>query len=84
MIEAGVYESFRKRRVGYFAVIAFPGHIIRLWTGDATEIEPGMVFHMPPALRDYRVGCVGVSETVLVTPAGCEPLTHFPRERFVV
>ncbi len=87
MVEAGVYESFRKR-TGYSAGFAFPpgwneGHIISLRKGDATSLEPGMVFHMPPALRDYGVGCVGVSETVLVTPGGCEPLTEFPRELFV-
>ena len=88
MVDAGVYESFRKR-TGYSAGFAFPpgwneGHIISLRKGDVTPLEPGMVFHMPPALRDYGVGCVGVSETVLVTPAGCEPLTQFPRELFVV
>ncbi len=88
MVEAGVYESFRKR-TGYSAGFAFPpgwneGHIISLRKGDATRLEPGMVFHMPPALRDYGVGCVGVSETVLVTPSGCETLTRFPRELFVV
>jgi Xaa-Pro dipeptidase len=88
MVDAGVYESFRKR-TGYSAGFAFPpgwneGHIISLRQGDPTPLEPGMVFHMPPALRDYGVGCVGVSETVLVTPTGCEPLTRFPRELFIV
>lgn len=43
----------------------------------------GMVFHIPPALRDNgRVG-VGISETVLVTPGGCEVITQFDRKLFV-
>lgn len=87
MEEAGMYESFRKR-TGYSVGFAFPpswneGHIISLRKGDPTPLEPGMVFHIPPALRDYGVSCMGFSETVLVTPTGCEVLTSFPRELVV-
>ena len=44
MVEAGVYESFRKR-TGYSAGFAFPpgwneGHIISLRKGDPTPLEP--------------------------------------------
>jgi Xaa-Pro dipeptidase len=88
MEEAGVYEMFRKR-TGYSVGLAFPpnwneGHIISLGRGDPTVLEPGMVFHMPPALRDYGVSCVGFSETVAVTAQGCEVLTVSPRELAVV
>ncbi len=38
-----------------------------------------MVFHLPIALRDYGVAGVALSETVLVTPDGCEPLGSTPR-----
>ncbi|MDQ7829743.1 MAG: Xaa-Pro peptidase family protein [Armatimonadota bacterium] len=84
MEEAGVYQQFRKR-TGYSVGFAFPpnwneGHLISLRRDDPTVLEPGMVFHMPPALRDYGVSCVGFSETVVVTAQGCEVLTHFPRE----
>jgi Xaa-Pro dipeptidase len=87
MEEAGMYESFRKR-TGYSVGFAFPpswneGHIISLRKGDPTVLAPGMVFHMPPALRDYGTSCVGFSETVLVTPSGCDVLTNFPRELLV-
>jgi Xaa-Pro dipeptidase len=87
MEEAGVYQRFRKR-TGYSVGFAFPpnwneGHLISLRRGDPTVLEPGMVFHIPPALRDYGVSCVGFSETVLVTQQGCEVLTHFPRELVV-
>jgi Xaa-Pro dipeptidase len=85
---AGLYESFRKR-TGYSVGFAFPpgwneGHIISLKQGDTTVLEPGMVFHVPPALRDYGVSCVGVSETIVITPDGCENLVEFPRELKIV
>ncbi len=87
MEDAGMYESFRKR-TGYSVGLAFPpnwneGHIISLGRDDSTVLEPGMVFHMPPALRDYGVSCVGFSETVAVTATGCDVLTTFPRELVV-
>ena len=84
---AGFAENFRKR-TGYSVGVGFPpswgeGHIVSLQRNDPTVLEPGMVFHIPPALRDYgRVG-VGISETVLVTPSGCEVITKFDRTLFV-
>lgn len=84
---AGYAENFRKR-TGYSVGVGFPpcwgeGQIASLQRDDPTVLEPGMVFHIPPALRDYgRVG-VGISETVAVTPEGCEVLTKFDRKLFV-
>jgi Xaa-Pro dipeptidase len=85
--KAGYYENFRKR-TGYSIGCAYPpswveGHIIDLKKDDPRVLEPGMVFHMPPALRKYDKFGVGVSETVLVTQTGCEVLTCFPRELFI-
>jgi len=83
MERAGYYENFRKR-TGYSVGFGFPpswneGHIVSLRKGDKTPLEPGMLFHLPVALRDYGVSCVGLSETVLVTESGCEVLTRSPR-----
>ena len=50
-----------------------------LFTGVTREIEPGMVFHLPPALRIYGRFSVGVSETAVVTEAGCRTLSKLPR-----
>jgi len=74
---------FRKR-TGYSVGVAFApdwgeGHIVSLRRDDPTKLLPGMVFHMPPALRAFQRLCVGMSETVLVTDSGCEVLTHHPR-----
>ena len=77
---AGYTEYFRKR-AGYSVGVSFPpdwgeGHIVSLSEGDKTILQPGMVFHIPPALRKYGEYGVGVSETVLVTEEGCEILTN--------
>ena len=50
-------------------------HPLFLTRGDATELKPGMVFHLPIAFRLKDRGCVGFSETVVVTDDGCEVLT---------
>jgi Xaa-Pro dipeptidase len=84
---AGFEENYRKR-LGYSVGIGFApdwgeGHIIHLNKDDPAVLEPGTVFHMPPALRRYARWGVGMSETVLVTETGCEVLTRFPREILV-
>ena len=50
--------------------------------GDQTLLQPGMVFHLPIALRDE--GCYGVamSETVVITETGNEVLTKLDRKLF--
>jgi Xaa-Pro dipeptidase len=85
--DAGLEAMFRKR-TGYSMGVAFApdwgeGHIVSLRRGDPTELVPGMVFHMPPALRAFQRFCVGLSETVLVTEAGCEVLTQYPRQLYI-
>lgn len=76
------------KRAGYSIGISFPpdwgeGHILSLQYGERRVLEPGMVFHVPSSVREYGLGVVGNSETILVTEQGCESLTHFPREHFV-
>lgn len=76
--KAGYTDAFKKR-TGYSVGISFApdwgeGGILSLYTGVTTELKPGMVFHMPPALRVYGVFTVGVSETVVVTESGCRVL----------
>ena len=85
--KAGFYEYFRKR-TGYSIGASYPptwgeGFIIDLKKDDNRVLEPGMVFHMPPALRKLKKYGVGVSETVLVTKTSCEVLTNFPRDLYI-
>ena len=56
------------------------GNVLSLYDGVDTQIVPGMVFHMPPALRIYGEFTVGVSETAVVTENGCRTLSTLPRE----
>jgi Xaa-Pro dipeptidase len=82
--DAGFERNFRKR-LGYSVGVAFApdwgeGHIFHLSRGEERELRPGMAFHLPPALREYDVVGVGVSETVLVTETGAEIITNFPRD----
>lgn len=60
------------------------GHIVNFRRDDPRPLEPGLVFHMPPALRAFQRLCVAMSETVLVTDSGCEVLTDRPRRLHVV
>jgi Xaa-Pro dipeptidase len=83
-IERAGFEAFFRKRTGYSVGIAYApswteGHIVSLRKDDDTLLEPGMVFHMPPALRNPGRHGIGFSETVLVTETGCEVLTNFPR-----
>ncbi len=50
-------------------------HPTFLTQGDTTVLKPGMVFHLPIAFRLNERGCVGFSETVVVTEDGCDVLT---------
>jgi len=89
VIEEAGYEAMFRKRTGYSVGVAFApdwgeGHIVSLRRDDPRLLEPGMVFHMPPALRAFQRLCVGMSETVVVTDNGCEVLTHHPRELHVV
>jgi Xaa-Pro dipeptidase len=82
--DAGFEPNFRKR-LGYSMGVGFApgwgeGSFLELKRGDETVLEPGMVFHLPPALRVYSVAGAGCSETLAVTDGGVELLTDFPRD----
>jgi Xaa-Pro dipeptidase len=84
----GFTDAFRKR-TGYATGVSFApdwgeGNVLSLFRGVDRLIEPGMAFHIPPALRDYGVFTVGVSETAVVTETGCRTLGSIPRDMIVV
>lgn len=81
--EAGL-GGFWLHRTGYSIGVGFPpgwgeGHVMDLKPGDARVLEAGMTFHLVPLILVPEVGGIGYSETVLVTPTGCEVLTDYPR-----
>lgn len=78
-----------KKRSGYSIGLNFPpdwgeGVFLDLKEGDETVMEPGMVFHMPQAMRIGDSVPTTVSETVMVTETGCEVLTKFGKRDLLV
>lgn len=72
----------KESRIGYSIGIGYPPdwgeHTISLRQGDKTELRPGNVVHA--ILGMWMAGWgIEISETVLVTAAGNETLTNFPR-----
>lgn len=85
---AGYTENFKKR-LGYSVGISFApdwgeGAILSLNAGVKTELQPGMTFHLPPALRIYGRFTVGVSETIVITETGYRALGTIDRNLLVV
>ena len=89
VIDKHGYTDAFKKRTGYSTGISFApdwgeGNVLSLFRGVERVIEPGMAFHIPPALRDYGVFTVGVSETAIVTESGCRTLSSIPRDLVLV
>lgn len=82
------YGHLFRHRTGYSIGVNFPpdwgeGQIRSLKGNEERPLEPGMVFHMPPALLGNGKWGVGFSETVLITETGHEVLTQLPRTLYV-
>ena len=85
MIDAAGYTDNFRKRLGYSVGISFApdwgeGAILSLNEGVKTLLQPGMAFHLPPALRIYGRFTVGVSETIVVTETGYRALGSIDRE----
>jgi Xaa-Pro dipeptidase len=83
------FGDYFRHRTGYSIGINFPpdwgeGHIMSIKDNEPRPLQPGMVFHLVPALVDYGNAMVGGSLTVLVTDSGHEPLSDIPHQIFVV
>jgi Xaa-Pro dipeptidase len=77
------YGLKKESRIGYSIGVAYPPdwgeHTISLRQGDKTVLTPGNVLHCILGMWMDGWG-IEVSETILVTEAGNETLTRFPRE----
>ena len=49
---------------------------------DETILEPGMTFHFMPGMWMDDWG-LEITESILITENGAEPLADFPRQLFV-
>jgi Xaa-Pro dipeptidase len=74
-----------RHHCGYLVGIGFPpswvggSAVLGLRPGNHTVLRPGMTFYIQSWVIKQRVGDHVVSDTVLVTDTGCEPLTTTPR-----
>lgn len=81
-IDAG-YEDLIRHRTGHgLGMEAHEAPYIVV--GNKQVLEPGMVFTVEPGI--YRMGEIGVriEDNMLITEAGAESLTRFPREVMVI
>jgi ectoine hydrolase len=80
------YGLKKESRIGYSIGLAYPPdwgeHTISLRQGDTHILETGNVLHCILGMWMEGWG-LEISETILVTEAGCETLTQFPRAVFV-
>jgi Xaa-Pro dipeptidase len=86
--EAGMTERYRKR-TGYSLGIAFAPdwgewQVASLHDSVDLPLEPGMCFHVVPALREYGVFTVGISESICITERGARVLGQTERPIHVV
>ena len=77
--DAGLGLSFN-HRAAYSIGIGFApdwgeGQIISINDGEHRPLQAGMTFHLIPLVYIPGLTSVAVSETILVTESGCEPLT---------
>jgi Xaa-Pro dipeptidase len=83
------FGGIQMTRSGYSIGIAFPpdwgeGHIMSIRHEDPRVLVPNMTFHHIPWVQLPGKAGIGMSETIRVTEDGCETLTKFDRELFVV
>lgn len=80
------YDVKKNSRIGYSMGLNYPPdwgeHILSLRRGEKARIESGMAFHVIPGIWKAGGG-VEISESVLVTDNGCEPLCQTSRELMV-
>ena len=84
VIDRDGYTGSYRKRTGYSIGISFSpdwgeGNILGLNHDVHVPLEPGMVFHVPVALREWGKFTVAVSETLLVTDAAARPFGKLPR-----
>ncbi len=86
--DAGYGAKFR-HKAGYSIGIALPpdwseARTMMLRGGEKRKLVPGMVYHLLPAVFEYKQYGMGISETVLITEQGHEILTDVDQRLWVV
>jgi Xaa-Pro aminopeptidase len=83
---AGRHGVRKRARCGYSIGIAYPPtfgeQTVSLRPGDHTVLRENMTLHLMPGLWQEGESLV-ITEPLLVTANGCEPLCHFERRLFI-
>lgn len=82
------FGEFHHHRLGYHLGVAFPPtwvqrDVFSLNVGVQERVQPGMIFHLVPAILIPEVGGLGNSETVLITEDGNEVLTDVDLKLYI-
>lgn len=91
-IAHGLFSTLRKHgfekdnRCGYGIGLSYPPdwgeRTMSFRDSDQTELKTGMTFHFMPGLWFDDWG-IEITESILITDNGCEPLANLPRELMV-
>ena len=80
------YGLEKESRIGYPIGLSYPPdwgeRTMSLRPADRTVLEPGMTFHLIPAIWKEDWG-MEITESFLVTESGAETFCNFPRRLFV-
>ncbi|MCZ4307100.1 ectoine hydrolase DoeA [Zoogloeaceae bacterium G21618-S1] len=80
------YGIDKSSRCGYSIGASYPPdwgeRTMSLRPGDTTVLQPGMTFHFMPGLWQDDWG-LEITESILITDTGVEPLCNTPRKLFV-
>ena len=80
------YGLEKESRIGYSIGLSYPPdwgeRTMSLRPADRSVLQPGMTFHMIPAIWKEDWG-MEITEPFLVTERGAETFCHFPRRLFV-
>ncbi len=80
VIEAAGYGEYFTHRTGHGLGLDTHEPIPQIAAGVTDLLEPGMVFTVEPGVYIPGVGGVRVEDDLLITDAGAEVLTSFPRK----
>jgi ectoine hydrolase len=76
----------KESRIGYSTGCSYPPdwgeRTVSVRPGDKTELRPNMTLHLIPGIWMDDFG-IEISECILITETGAEPLCDFPRELVV-
>lgn len=80
------YGIEKNSRCGYSIGLSYPPdwgeRTMSLRPGDRTVLQENMCFHFMPGLWFDDWG-IEITESIVITPGGAEPLANFPRQLFI-